>query len=522
MDNFRRLQSEIAVRLTVILGLAIALSIGAAWSVSSLWHPPAWIVLTGGTILSFVLSSVIAALLTPLLLEPVRLLWQAILHVSPNTQALPAPNLEAVRLGRELVTSLTMQVYQLAQHDFSDSGLSEHRRQIVQAANIVSNLPLPMFVCNKQQLVTNASNAGLDYCHIESSKLFGKPLFDSLNLEFGSDMTLEAWMNDCQKNKVTDRAYWERVRVRLPDEERNYQSSEDKHTLRQCDMAAYFNRDNPSGTEFIVTLFDRTERYEQDDKALSFVALAVHELRTPLTILRGYIEVFEEELTPVLNPEMKDFMFKMEVSAEQLTGFINNILNVARVEDNQLVLHLAEENWETILRKVVTDTELRAKVHGKSIKLQIDGPLPSVGADSVSIYEVVSNLLDNAIKYSADSPEIEVASRLGKDGLVETTVTDHGVGIPSSILPNLFEKFYRNHRTRGQIGGTGLGLYLSKAIVKAHGGQIWAQSKEGEGSTFGFSLQPYAQLAEELKTGNNTDITRAAHGWVKNHSLYRR
>jgi two-component system sensor histidine kinase VicK len=90
------------------------------------------------------------------------------------------------------------------------------------------------------------------------------------------------------------------------------------------------------------------------------------------------------------------------------------------------------------------------------------------------------------------------------------------------VLPNLFEKFYRNHRTRAQIGGTGLGLYLTKSIITAHGGQVWAQSKEGEGSTFGFTLVPYVKLADELKKGNNTDIVRSAHGWIKNHSLYRR
>jgi two-component system sensor histidine kinase VicK len=90
------------------------------------------------------------------------------------------------------------------------------------------------------------------------------------------------------------------------------------------------------------------------------------------------------------------------------------------------------------------------------------------------------------------------------------------------VLPNLFDKFYRNHRTKTEVGGTGLGLFLCKSIIDAHGGQIWAKSKEGEGSTFGFTLVPYAKLADELKTGDNADITRTAHGWIKNHSLYRR
>jgi two-component system sensor histidine kinase VicK len=86
----------------------------------------------------------------------------------------------------------------------------------------------------------------------------------------------------------------------------------------------------------------------------------------------------------------------------------------------------------------------------------------------------------------------------------------------------LFSKFYRDHHNRAQIGGTGLGLYLSKAIVSAHGGNIWIKSKEGQGTTVGFSLLPFDQLASEQKDAATKEITRSAHGWIKNHSLYRR
>jgi signal transduction histidine kinase len=106
--------------------------------------------------------------------------------------------------------------------------------------------------------------------------------------------------------------------------------------------------------------------------------------------------------------------------------------------------------------------------------------------------------------------------------MVETTVKDEGVGIPADIVPNLFTKFYRNFRNRSQIGGTGLGLYLCKAIIGAHGGNIWVQSKLGQGTTIGFTLMPYDKLAEELKNSDNKEIVRGAHGWIKNHSLYRR
>ena len=182
-----------------------------------------------------------------------------------------------------------------------------------------------------------------------------------------------------------------------------------------------------------------------------------------------------------------------------------------------------KKKWENVLRSTLETLNLRAQVHGKQIVLQLQSNLPTVAIDRITISEVIINLIDNAIKYSNKSNRIIVRSYVGNNGMVETTVQDFGIGIPANIIGNLFEKFYRNHRSRAQVGGTGLGLYLSKSIVTAHGGQIWVQSKENEGSTFGFSLVPYTQLAAELKKSDNKeDITRIAHGWIKNHSFYRR
>ncbi len=219
---------------------------------------------------------------------------------------------------------------------------------------------------------------------------------------------------------------------------------------------------------------------------------------------------------------MTDFMFKMNASAQQLAAFVNNILNVARVDGDQLVLELHEENWGEIIRSAANTLALRAKVRGITLEFSIAQDLPTVGVDRVSIYEVISNLVDNAIKYSGNSKHIRINTHLTQDSLVETTVQDWGVGVPTSVVPNLFNKFYRNHRNQSQIGGTGLGLYLSKAIVSAHGGNIWVRSKDGEGSTFGFTVLPYSQLTAERKASGNSEITRDAHGWIKNHSLYRR
>lgn len=462
-------------------------------------------------IVAMVLSLLVSWLCSHYAMQPLLLLQRSILHVT-NPDIL-APDTTQLAAGRQIITELTNQIYQIASATQQSSGdLNEHRKSIIQASSIVSHMPLPLFVFNKDQVVTNASEMGLEYCGLESSGLFGKKLFEVLNLEFPNEFTLEKWIADCEDNKVTDRFQWERVRIIMPGE---------NDATKQCDIAAYYNRDNASGTEFIVTLFDRTKQYSNDERDLSFVALSVHELRTPLSMLRGYIEVFEDELGPSLNPELQDFMRKMDAAAKQLSGFVNNILNVARVEEDQLILSLTEQNWDEILKNVIENIGIRAQVHKKVIACTIEPNLPTVAVDRVSIQEVLNNLLDNAIKYSGETEkQIIINARLNNDGMIETSIQDFGVGIPSSVIQNLFEKFYRNHRTKSQYGGSGLGLYLSKAIVSAHGGQIGVDSKEGEGSTFSFTLQPYSKLADELK--DSKEITRSAHGWIKNHSLYRR
>ncbi len=511
MDHFKKLKNQIQIPIALSISATAAVVIGGQLAIEALDISPligAAAVLVVVLILAILLSDFAAKKA----LIPVKTIWEAVLHIDPDHHTTAAPNLTSLKVGRELVTSIVLQVYQFASQE-NGKDLIEHRKQVIQAANIVSHMPLPLFVFNKSLIVTNASNSALEYTGVSSSDLFGKSLFDTLKLEFSDDHTLDAWVIACQENKVTDTAYWERVHVL---------SKENDSVIRQCDISAYYNRDNASGAEFIVTLFDRTARYSLEDDQLSFVSMAVHELRTPITMLRGYIEVIDEELKDKLDDEMKQFVVKMGIAAKNLSSFVSNILNVARIDHNQLSLHLIEKPWKETLSESITDAELRAKIRGKNIQLTIDENLPTVAVDQVSIYEVLNNLLENAIKYSGESKDIIVKSGLNKDGLVETTVQDFGAGIPTSVLPYLFEKFSRNHRTRASVSGTGLGLYLSKAIITAHGGQIWASSKEGEGSTFGFTLQPYTNMASELEGTQNKEITRNAHGWIKNHSLYRR
>lgn len=511
MDFLAKLRGQIQLYLLAATIVTHALLIAAWYGLNKVPGLSANVVLLGLGIFALLLTLLFMVICSNYLMQPVAKLWAAILHVSPGVHSTPPPNLNRGRLGRELVASLVSHVYQLASVADNVANTGQVQGQALHTNFIASALPLPLLVLDKDQKVIFANEATAKYLTKTSNEIVGQELITVLDMSFSSDRTFNDWLDDVKQHTVSANSTWERVRLGLPGQA----------DTRLFDLAAHYNKSNPLGYETILVLFDHTEMYSQDDQAMSFVALSVHELRTPLTLLRGYIEVFDEEIGPNLNSELKDFMQKMDASAQQLAGFVDNILNVAKIEDNQLTLQLHEEDWQAIVDNVVEDMSLRAAVRGIKLKTDIDKDLPKVGVDRYSIYEVIANLIDNAIKYSKGTTEIYITARKNEDGLVETSVKDYGLGINSTVLPHIFDKFYRNHRNRAQIGGTGLGLFLAKSIIDAHGGQIWVQSKENEGSTFTFTVQPYAALAENGAASDTKGISRGAHGWIKNHSLYR-
>lgn len=462
-------------------------------------------------VLSFAITFLIAAEMGKYLLHPISALWDIVGHLSPDTHGINRPEIESLGFGKNIVGNISAQIYQLITSSQKLEQKSSAESKDLNNNFIAKNLPLPLFVLDETETIKYANQSAAEYMGIDSDQLIGKNVYMVVDMSFPSEDTFDNWLKKAKIRSAVSMRHWERVRLNV----------RDSHPLRLFDLAAFYNKSNPDKFETMMILFDHTKQYEQDDQAINFLALSVHELRAPLTLLRGYIEVFEEELEGSADPELTSFMEKMHAQAEQLVAFINNILNVARVDEDQLELKLEETDWVKVLKSAIEAISLRAKIRGITLHCTFAKDLPTVGVDQLSIKEVVSNLIDNAIKYSGKSKDINIETKLNPEKMVETSVQDYGLGIPSSTLPNLFTKFYRDHHNRAQIGGTGLGLYLSKAIVKAHGGNLWIRSKEGEGSTFGFTLLPYEKISEESKK-HNFDITRNAHGWIKNHSLTRR
>ena len=378
-------------------------------------------------------------------------------------------------------------------------------------AKILNTVPAAILTINKDGIINFVNKIICQYLELDSTEIIGKDINDVLNLSFTSEDTLKNWLSAIKDTKPTDIRSWENVKLNLAN-----------GNTERFDLGAYFCKDDPNEYEVTIILFEKTSIYSIQDQASNYVSMAVHELRTPLTMLRGYIELFEEEIGTNLSEEHRGFMHKMSATSQNLTSVVSNILNVSRIDENEFRLTLREANWEQTVKEIIDSIDLRAKVKNKTIITEIEPNLPTVGIDKISIYEVLVNLIDNAIKYSGASHEIKVTASLNKEGMVETSVTDHGPGMPANVVGGLFTKFYRSHRSKDNVGGTGLGLYIVKSIIDAHGGNVWVNSKEGKGSQFGFTVLPYANLEEEQRRSGDDGIVRQANGWIKNHSLYRR
>ena len=357
-------------------------------------------------------------------------------------------------------------------------------------------------VLNHDRTVSYANKSAPIHIDSENKK--------TLTLIFNGKDTIDSWLDECEQSAVHSDHVWTRIADRLPEEEGR----------RFFDVIASY--DKGSSHETVLTLVDRTSTYDISEQDLDFIAFAAHELRGPITVIRGYLDVLEEELDSVLAPDQHELFRRLTVSANRLAGYINNILNTSRYDRRHLKVHLAEDTVAAIYDTIKDDMELRAHAQNRLLSITIPVDLPTIAADRASISEVMGNLIDNAIKYSNEGGAINVSAAV-KGDFVEISVEDHGIGMPGNVVSNLFQKFYRSHRSRETVAGTGIGLYISKGIVESHGGTIAVRSIEGQGSTFIASLPVYATVAAKLASGDNSNegLIEHGNGWIKNHSMYR-
>lgn len=268
------------------------------------------------------------------------------------------------------------------------------------------------------------------------------------------------------------------------------------------------------GREAILGNFmDITERkylerkvieYEELSKMKSdLLATVSHELRTPLATIKGYSTMMVDYLPRLSSSEIKDYLKSIDNSTDRLTKLVDNLLDTSRMEAGLLKLEKSPTSIPQLIQRVVADANIMNSNH--KIVTNLNYRLPRVNIDVKRIRQVLDNLIDNAIKYSPQGTEVLIsAKRNGRELLVG--VSDQGPGIPAEELSNIFDRMYRiEQRPSSGVDGLGLGLYICQRLVEAHGGQVWAESTVGKGSTIQFTLPITGTVKNKTKR-----LTRSA------------
>jgi two-component system phosphate regulon sensor histidine kinase PhoR len=243
--------------------------------------------------------------------------------------------------------------------------------------------------------------------------------------------------------------------------------------------------ENRFGAVFVfhdITELRRLERVRKD-----FVANVSHELRTPLTSIKGYVEALLEGAWKEPR-QCTDFLEILRKQTDRLNHIISDLLSLSQIESGKYEWKLEEipvGEWTERIMAVLQPMTLRKN---QTLTLSVPDGIAPLWGDTEKLTEALTNLLENAVKYTPKGGEIgiEVTS---DDRRIEISVRDTGIGIPPKDLPRIFERFYRVDRARSrEVGGTGLGLSIVKHIVEAHGGKVTVESRPGKGSTFTLSI----------------------------------
>ncbi|MDR0397784.1 MAG: HAMP domain-containing histidine kinase [Candidatus Nomurabacteria bacterium] len=332
----------------------------------------------------------------------------------------------------------------------------------------------------------------------------------ALDLLFNERDSVSDWVERTSKNVIKATKVWQRI-PNLPDD------SEERER-RYYDVIANYAQGEEA--EIVLAIIDRTPQYGRDEDDLNLIAFAAHELRGPVTVIRGYLDILINDMGKDITPDTKQLFDRLSVSANRLSSYISNILNTSRYDQRHLNTNLEEQTLSAIFHSIIDDVTLRASSQGRLLSIHVPDDLPAVAADISGMGEVFTNLIDNAIKYSREGGSIEV-NAWAHDNYVVVDIIDHGIGMPANVVSNLFRKFYRSHRSRGSAIGTGIGLYVSKAIVEQHGGELSVRSQEGEGSTFTVTLPTYVSIKDKLLNGTAQNSAAMSENTprIQNHGM---
>jgi K+-sensing histidine kinase KdpD len=243
---------------------------------------------------------------------------------------------------------------------------------------------------------------------------------------------------------------------------------------------------SPEGTllNIIATVRDITRFRQADELKSTFISIISHELKTPVALIKGYVSTLRREDATWDRSVVADSLEVIEEESDRLTELIENMLDASRLQAGAFALRRGDVNLVDLIKRLAGRLQTQTTNH--QIEVDIPENLPVILADEDRLRQVLSNLISNAIKY-APGGKISIGGQI-RQGQIVVCVSDEGPGISLNDLPHVFDRFYRSPEALRHTKGAGLGLYLARAIVEAHGGRIWVDPQPSKGARICFSL----------------------------------
>ena len=266
------------------------------------------------------------------------------------------------------------------------------------------------------------------------------------------------------------------------------QQDDTKKVLRAS--TAVVENENGQTVGMVLVLSDITRQREIEQLKSNFVSNVSHELRTPLVAIDKSISLILNKEAGEFSAAQEQFLAIAKRNLERLSALINDLLDLAKLEQQKMGLRLEKAPIERVIDECMETLNTWAKTKSISIKKKIQEGLPEVNIDSFRINQVLINLLGNAIKFTPAGGDIFIEAKLCEEkNAIQVSVQDTGMGISREDLAKVFDKFYQaGERVSTDISGTGIGLSIAKEIVGLHGGRIWAESEKGSGAKFTFTI----------------------------------
>lgn len=347
---------------------------------------------------------------------------------------------------------------------------------------IIESVYSGLLMVNNQGKIMQMNTTARKMLSVDTTDVVGKQYYDIIENSAIKDIIVRSITDHEEVTEEVDMMLYN-------EEERTYQTQ------------TALVKDNDGEAIGTVAIFnDITEIRNIERMKTAFVSTVSHELRTPLTSIKGFISTLLADTEGYYDADtQREFYQIIDTECDRLTRLISDLLNVSRIEAGRaLDLNLREVTLPPLIDKVMSVQKSYTNIH--TLITDVEDDLPIITADEDKVDQILTNLVSNAIKYSPNGGNVTLTCKKKDDGVI-FSVADQGMGISEEHLPKVFERFHRvDNRDTRKVGGTGIGLYLVKHLVEAHGGTIWVESVVGKGSSFIFTLPPKPPVEEEEET----------------------